>query len=412
LKILLSTFWKHPVTGGSSTYIEQLKRGLEREGHEVDILAHHPNLNGYYLVNSGEFIEITKLNMLVNSSYNHRFPNIDPIYKNTEIAHHCFELAASYFNLENYDLIHTQDIYSSRLLSRVKPKKTPLVASIHGCLATEYLIQKGNSSLNKQFSNFNKDFGSRYAVWQEKVGSTSSDITIVATHWLKNLLMNDFNVEYKQLTVVPYAHDIAEFRKQLDEQPPVITPPGKIIIVCPARLAFIKGHKTLLEALAKLRHQRTDWVCWLVGDGNFRNNLKNMTIRLNLDQNVKFLGMQKNIHAILKQADICVLSSLQESFPYSIMEAQIAGKPVVVTDAGGLPEMVTHGETGFISQKGNSEALYNNIRELLENEYLRKTMGSNAQKLAMENWDLKTMIIKTLAIYEQAIKIKEGGDVK
>jgi glycosyltransferase involved in cell wall biosynthesis len=410
LKILLSTFWKHPVTGGSSTFIEQLKLGLEREGHEVDILAHHPNLNGYYLVNSGKFIELTKLNMLVHRSYNHRFPKIDPIYKNTEIAHHCFELAASYFNLENYDLIHTQDIYSTRLLSRVKPKKTPLVASIHGCLATEYLIQKGNSLLNKQF--LNKDFGSRYAIWQETVGSTSSDITIVATHWLKNLLMNEFNVEYKQLMVVPYALDITEFKKQLDEQPPVITPPGKIIIVCLARLAFIKGHKTLLGALAKLRQQRTDWVCWLVGDGNSRNDLKNMTIRLNLEQNVKFLGVQKSIHAILKQADICVLSSLQESLPYSIMEAQLAGKPVVVTDAGGLPEMVIHGETGLISQKGNSEALYNNIRELLENEYLRKTMGSNTQIWAKENWDLKKMISKTLAIYEQAIKIKEGGVVE
>lgn len=410
MKILLSTFWRHPVIGGSAMYIEQLKRGLEREGHEVDILAKHPTLNGYYLVNTDKFIEFNKINKVINSCFKHYFPTHDSIYKNNEIDHHCFEIAASYFNLENYDLIHTQDIFSTRLLSRVKPKKTPLVASIHGCIATEYLIYKRNSFTNNHLSNINNDFGWKYAFWQEYSGATSSDITIVATQWLKDLLTNDFKVGANQLTIIPYAHDINEFRKRMNEKPTVIAPPGKIIIVCSARLAFIKGHKNLLEALAKLKKHRTDWVCWLVGDGNLRNDLKNMTRKLNLDQNVKFLGTQKNIPAILKQADICVLSSLQESFPYAIMEAQIAGKPVVVTDAGGLPEVVTHGQTGLISPKGNSESLYSNIRELLENEFLRTTLGSNAQKWGMEKWALETMISNTLAIYEHVIKIKKGGN--
>jgi glycosyltransferase involved in cell wall biosynthesis len=410
LKILLSTFWRHPVIGGSAMYIEQLKKGLEREGHEVDILAKHPTLNGYYLVNTDKFIEFNKLNKVITSCYKHYLPNLDPIYKKNEIDHHCFEMAASYCNLENYELIHTQDIFSTRLLSRIKPKKTPLVASIHGCIATEYQIHKRNSFSNNRLFNFNKDFGWKYAFWQEYTGATSSDITIVATQWLKDLLTNEFNVGANQLIIIPYAQDIKEFRKRMNEESPFIAPSDKIVIVCPARLAFIKGHKILLEALAKLKNHRTDWVCWLVGDGNLRNDLKSMTSKLNLDQNVKFLGSQKNIPAILKQADICVLSSLQESFPYAIMEAQIAGKPVVVTDAGGLPEVVTHGQTGLISQKGNNESLYRNIRKLLEDEYLRTTLASNAQNYGIEKWALETMISKTQAIYEQVIKIKQGGD--
>lgn len=411
MKILLSTFWRHPVIGGSAMYIEQLKQGLEREGHEVEILAKHPTLNGYYLVNSNKFIEINKINKIINKCFNYNLPNLDPIYKNNEIDRYCFEMAASYFNLEVYDLIHTQDIFSTRLLSRVKPKKTPLVASIHGCIATEYLLQKKNSFTKSGHSNSRKDFDWNYMYWQEYIGASSSDVTIVATQWLKDLLTNDFNVGANQMEIIPYAHDINEFRKRMNENPPVIASPGKTVIVCPARLVFIKGHKILLEALAKLKKQRTDWVCWLVGDGNLRTHLINITRKLNLDQNVKFLGTQKNIPAILKQADICVLSSLQESFPYAIMEAQTAGKPVVITDAGGMPEAVIHGQTGLISPKGNSESLYQNIRELLENEHLRNTMATNAENFGMEKWALETMIYKTLAIYEQVIKIKKGGDV-
>jgi glycosyltransferase involved in cell wall biosynthesis len=411
LKILLATFWKHPVIGGSAMYIEQLKQGLEKEGHEVDILAKHPTLNRYYLVNTNKFIEINKITKVVTRCMNQYFSHHNSFHKLNEISYHCFEMAASYFNLENYDLIHTQDIFSTRLLSRVKPKKTPLVASIHGCIATEYLIHKRNSFTENHLTNSRKDLDWQYVQWKEYTGTTSSDITIVATNWLKNLFINDFHVENKQLIIVPYALDIDQFRKKMEEKTPFIAPPGKKVIVCPARLVLIKGHHFLLEALAKLKQRRTDWVCWLVGDGNLRTQIINMTRKLNLEQNVKFLGAQKNIPAILKQADICVLTSLQESFPYAIMEAQIAGKPVVVTDAGGMPEAVIHGETGLISPKGNTESLYRHISELVENDSLRNTMATNAQRWGKEKWDLETMIYKTLGIYEKVMKIKNGGDV-
>ena len=151
---------------------------------------------------------------------NHSFSYLDRSYKRNEMSYYYFELAASYLNLEYYDLIHAQDIFSTRLLSRVKPKNTPLVASIHGCIATEYLIQKHNSSSTTHLSKINQDFGWKYAHWQENIGSSSSDKTIVATQWLKDLLINDFNVGEKQLTIIPYAQDIAEFRKRMDEHAP------------------------------------------------------------------------------------------------------------------------------------------------------------------------------------------------
>jgi glycosyltransferase involved in cell wall biosynthesis len=411
LKILLATFWKHPVIGGSAMYINQLKQGLERRGHKVDILAKHPSLNRYYLVDTNQFVEINDIQKVVNRCMNHLFSKQDLFYKNNEMNYYCFELAASYLNLENYDLIHTQDIFSTRLLSRVKPKRTPLVASIHGCIATEFLIQKRNPSVKKQVINNRNDSDWRYMSWQEHIGAASSDITIVATKWLKDLLINDFGVEEQQLTIIPYALDINEFTKKMGETPPVFASPGKTVIVCPARLAFIKGHNTLLDALAKLKKQRTDWVCWLVGDGNLRTELVTKARKLNLLQNVRFLGAQKNVPAILKQADICVLSSLQESFPYAVMEAHIAGVPVVATDAGGLPEAVAHGRTGFISPIGNSEILYQNIKNLLDNTELRNTMASNAQIRGREKWDLETMVSKTLAIYEKVLKRKGGENL-
>jgi glycosyltransferase involved in cell wall biosynthesis len=391
-------------------YIDQLKRGLEKKGHKVDILAKHPNGNGYYLVNQGKFISCDKLNKVINNCFNGYLSDRGPLAK--EKRNYCFELAASYFNLQNYDIIHTQDIFSTRLLSRVKPKNTPLISSIHGCIATEYLLHKDRSFIyTNHIPNSNIDFDWKYKYWQEYTGATSSDITIVATNWLNNLLINSFNVPPHQLKIIPYGQDISEFNRRMEETPPIFAPPGKTVIVCPARLAFIKGHQILLQALVKLKQQRNDWVCWLVGDGNLRNDLKIMARKLNLEQNLKFLGSQKNIPSILKQADICVLSSLQESFPYAIMEAQIAGLPVVVTDAGGLPETVIHGQTGFISPKGNSESIYLNLRKLIENEELRNYMAANARLSAPQKWDLELMITRTLYIYKQVINKKKGGDL-
>ena len=94
----------------------------------------------------------------------------------------------------------------------------------------------------------------------------------------------------------------------------------------------------LLESLAILKRMRNDWVCWIVGDGAMRGQLEEQAIRTGLQHEVLFLGQHDNVPGLLSQSDIFVHTCIQDNQPYSVMEAQMAGLPSVVSTAGDCPK--------------------------------------------------------------------------
>lgn len=397
MKILLATYWYLPHVGGVSTHVYALKQELERLGHEVDIFAHHPNMQQYYMPNNERYLDKEKVKFpiyeKIMSYYNETIPQVDPWVIWREIERYSFEAAATVFGLAKYDLIHTHDIVSTRALWRVKPKNVPLIATIHGCLATEHLIS-GEITSKK---------GTRweYVSSEEYYGATSSDITIVPTEWLKNIMVNDFNIPANHIKVIPYGMDIDKFITENNYSPTLQGPHGKKLIICPARLVPVKGHEVLINALAQLKQKRTDWHCWLVGDGELRQQLEQQVQQMQLASDITFLGNRGDIPTLLKQADIFVLPSLQDNQPFSVMEAQVTGKPVIVSNAGGIPEMVEHGKTGLIVPSGDSETLSNSIENLLSDDVLRNQLSKNAQKYGLKQWSLQTMMKRILKIYNK-----------
>lgn len=397
MKILLATYWYLPHVGGVSTHVYALKQELERLGHEVDIFAHHPNMQQYYMPNNERYLDKEKVKFpiyeKIMSYYNETIPQVDPWVIWREIERYSFEAAATVFGLAKYDLIHTHDIVSTRALWRVKPKNVPLIATIHGCLATEHLIS-GEITSKK---------GTRweYVSSEEYYGATSSDITIVPTEWLKNIMVNDFNIPANHIKVIPYGMDIDKFITENNYSPTLQGPHGKKLIICPARLVPVKGHQVLINALAQLKQKRTDWHCWLVGDGELRQQLEQQVQQMQLASDITFLGNRGDIPTLLKQADIFVLPSLQDNQPFSVMEAQVTGKPVIVSNAGGIPEMVEHGRTGLIVPTGDSETLSNSLENLLSDDVLRNQLSKNAQKYGLKQWSLQTMMKRILKIYNK-----------
>jgi glycosyltransferase involved in cell wall biosynthesis len=396
VKILLATYWHLPHVGGVSTYVYDLRRKLERMGHEVDILAHYPDMQKYYMPNNGKFLEKQKVRDLIYEKvlgfYNQHLPQVDPWIRWREIERYCYETAATFFNLTKYDLIHTQDIISTRALWRVKPMHVPLIATIHGCLATEYLISGEIQERNT--------LPWTYAAAEEYYGATSTDVTIVPTEWLRNLYVEEFNIPGDHLKVIPYGMDIDLFLQRMDHRPSLERPSDKKVLACSARLVPVKGHKHLLDALAKLRDERTDWICWIIGNGPLRKELEQQSNQLNLENHVIFLGNREDVPSLLKQSDVVVLPSLQDNHPFAIMEAQVAGKPVVVSDAGGIPEMVEHGQTGLVSPAGDTELLYQNLKTILLDENLYRRISERARERAMVQWDMKTMVTRTVDVYK------------
>lgn len=407
MKILLATFWGLPHVGGVDLYIRQLKLGLEQRGYQVDILCRYPDGSGYSILNKGRHLPRISVKPLVESNvksyFQENLSGLDPIIQDAETEQYCYELGAAYLGVDSYDLIHAQDVISARALFRIKRPQTALVTTIHGHLAMEWFLSLPREGVLENPER--KERLWQYAVMREQLGLNSADAATLPTQWMKQMLIDDFAIPMDKLTVVPNGIDIRGFTDQLHNETDMRSS-WKKVIICPARFDVIKGHKYLIRALAKLRRERDDWVCWLVGNGGLEFNLRELVKLHGIEEDVAFLGTRRDVPALLKQSDIFVLPSLQDNHPYAVMEAQVAGKAVIVSDAGGMPEMVAHGETGLVFPVGNDEQLYRYLSLLLSNDQLRVHLSAQARHFGHERWSLDVMMSRMDSVYEMALARK------
>lgn len=142
----------------------------------------------------------------------------------------------------------------------------------------------------------------------------------------------------------------------------------------------------------------------LVGGGPQEIELKNLAKSLPCSDNIKFIGKipNKQVPNYLTKFDIyCALSeSESESFGVAVVEAESCGIPVIVSDRGGLPEVTENNNTGFIVPHSDYEAAGKKILELYNNEALRKEMGINGRKLAVERYDWNVCVDIMKNLYE------------
>ncbi|MCM3186889.1 glycosyltransferase family 4 protein [Priestia megaterium] len=405
MKILLATFWEVPHVGGVWNYMQQLKQELEGLGHEVDLLGHGIGNKSVHIVNRNLEIvkdELSLLEELEQHEKNNPILYKDPVVKFYEKERIGYTRGVARLDINQYDLIHTQDVVATACIRSLKTITTPMVATIHGCVAHE---------LNRYTKDILKaptaDIATKYFNELEHTGAMAADCTIVANNWLKEILIQEFGVEEAQLKVFHYGYDIASFFKRMQTPSKIHPPVGQQVIIYTGRLAEIKGIHHLLTALSELKKIKKGWVCWIVGDGDQKAELKAQSRALGLGKRVLFLGNRNDVPALLSLANIFVLPSLIENQPLSVIEAQIAKKPVIVSDAGGLPEMVQHGSTGLISPAGNTTLLCKNLYDLLINATYRDKLGANAQEWALKHWSQKDAVQKVLEVYENVLSYKD-----
>src|SRR5262249_3441226 len=120
------------------------------------------------------------------------------------------------------------------------------------------------------------------------------------------------------------------------------------VLLMLARLHEEKGHKFLFDALPKIISQVGKVTVLLGGEGIHRTELEAYVSKWGLEGIVKFLGRSREVAELISLASLLVLPSLAESFGFVLLEAMSLGKPVVASDTGGIPEVVTDGETGLL----------------------------------------------------------------
>lgn len=173
------------------------------------------------------------------------------------------------------------------------------------------------------------------------------------------------------------------------------------VIVTVGRLNKEKGHRFLLEAAHDVIRAFPDAVFLIVGKGPLEVELKNMAKELGLSKNVIFTGFFKDLPKILKLMDIFVLPSVSEGVPVCLLEAMAAGKPVIATNVGGVPEIVHHEKTGLVIESRNVHGLAKAIILLLEDKEKAKELGEKGQAFINKRFSTEVMIQKIEGIYKE-----------
>jgi glycosyltransferase involved in cell wall biosynthesis len=178
----------------------------------------------------------------------------------------------------------------------------------------------------------------------------------------------------------------------------------EVVFVTVGRLTKQKNQHLLIESFAKVRRVVPFPVrCLIIGTGELEQELKSTAKSLRVSDCVLFLGNRTEIPDLLSACDVFVLSSDWEGNPLSLMEAMSAGRPVVATSVGGVPEIVEHGKTGLTVLPGDVQALAEAMALLASNPDLRETLGAHSAKVAVQRFGVQAMVRAYESLYMQMI---------
>lgn len=410
MKVLLVSYYPLPHVGGLWTVVNNLSNELRRIGHDVDVLAQTESLSEYRIIGQKAPFKVADIRPHIETELAAAFPNLEAgsWIHTTEVLRYSLEMTALALDISKYDVIHAQDVIAASAMERIKPDHIPLVTSVHGYLTKEIFLALKGIYPRKTDEELYTSLEYQYHEHIEHIGCHVSEFIHTQADITKKNLIQQHRIPEARFVQFPYGMDIASFNnrpQQLDRIPTATKP----VILFVGRLVQLKGVHVLIEALRQLKTITPDWECWILGDG-FEEAIKRFTDQMedaDLLSDIRLLGSAPNVKDFLETADIFVLPSLQDTQPHSVMEAQLIGIPVVVSDAGGLPEMVEDGVTGLISEAGNSTSLAHQLARLLNAPTLRQQLAAQAKTWATKQWSLVNMGGNTEKLYKRALSLPD-----
>ena len=218
-----------------------------------------------------------------------------------------------------------------------------------------------------------------------------------------------------QVEVVPLGLDLGRFRLGRGASAPALhaslgLTPGTPLLGSVGRLVPIKDHPTLFRAVAQLGADGEAAHLVVVGDGEDRPALARLAQALGVSARVHFLGWRADLETILNELDVVICSSRNEGTPVALIEAMAAGVAVLSTEVGGVADLVTHGETGWLVPPGDPSAMAGAIRHLLAEPNLRARLAAAGRGVALDRHDVTRLIARIERLYTGLINEKLTTD--
>lgn len=175
------------------------------------------------------------------------------------------------------------------------------------------------------------------------------------------------------------------------------------VLLTVARLTEQKGHRFLIEALPALVAEWPSLVCLFVGEGECRESLRALAREKGVEQCCRFVGARNDVVDWYAAADVVVLPSLSEGFPFVVLEALAMSRPVVANNVNGVPELIRDGIHGLLVPPRNPQALQAAIRTLLHDPWLAARLGKAGQAEVTARFSAEGMVQDTIRVIEEAM---------
>jgi glycosyltransferase involved in cell wall biosynthesis len=173
--------------------------------------------------------------------------------------------------------------------------------------------------------------------------------------------------------------------------------------VCAAKLEEHKGHAVLVEALHLLKGRGLDFIVVLAGDGSLRAELERRVAAAGLDDRVRFAGQVEVLGPLLMAADACLLPSLSDELPLSLLEALARGRPVVASQVGGVPEVIEDGVSGRLVPPGDAVALAAVLQDFHARRDSAAHLGSAGAERVRAEFTWSRVVEAFEAVYDEVL---------
>lgn len=241
-----------------------------------------------------------------------------------------------------------------------------------------------------------EDWKTPLEVLAERVTSPLVDLYVGNSQACCEMLATRERIPRRKLIAIPNGVALAESPDldvrlaDLKRRHPL--PDDAFVIGSVGRLAPVKGHDVLIKAARIALRQRGDLFFVFVGEDCRNGELQAMAEREGVGNRCLFGGYTPDVYPWLRRFHLFVLPSLSEGMPVALLEAMLAGLPVIATRVGGVPEVVEHGVSGLLVGPRDPQALADAILALAENSDARKQMAEAGRARASENFTLPTMV--------------------
>jgi len=388
MKILMLT-WEYPprVVGGISKVVYDLSHKMVKEGNEVTVVTYRDGDNVKYYEND-KGVEVYRVDNYMIRPNNFidwiMQLNFNMITKTNEIIN----------KNGKFDVIHAHDWLVAYSAKSIKESyNIPLISTIH---ATE---SGRNSGIHDETQRYIND--------SEWMLTYESSEVIVNSNYMKNEVQRLFGLPYDKINVIPNGVNLQlfsnvnidyDFRRQYAMD-------NEKIILYVGRLVYEKGIQNLIAAMPKILDRYHDSKLIICGRGGMIDELREQVKYLGIENKVYFAGYcdSKKMQKMYKCADVAVFPSTYEPFGIVAIESMLSGTPTIVSDVGGLNEIIEHGVTGMKSYAGNANSIADSVLSLLFDPKLCANISQNAIKKVKENYNWSKITDSTYYVYQLAI---------